>query len=117
MSTTNNTKRYEANKERKSIVHKKWSKSNRHKANATVAKYKATKLRSTPKWLTEQQLLEIQEFYLLAQELAWLNQDGSVFHVDHIVPLQGKNVSGLHVPWNLQLLHYSQNSSKGNRVK
>lgn len=36
--------------------------------------------------------------------------------VDHIIPLQGEFVSGLHVPWNITFISRSENTSKGNRV-
>lgn len=107
---------YKNNKAKRKTNAKEWILNNYDKYLAKAAKCRATKLHATPSWLTKEQLYEIEEFYTLAQELAWLNQDGKAFHVDHIVPLQGKEVSGLHVPWNLQLLPAVENLKKSNKI-
>lgn len=62
----------------------------------------------TPPWLTNSMLSDIEGFYKQAQD------SPEDMHVDHIVPLQGEFVSGLHVPWNLQVIPASDNLSKGN---
>lgn len=80
---------------------------------ASVAKRTAAKLKATPPWLSSDQLTEIEEIYWLAQDLKAVT--GEDYHVDHIVPLQGENVSGLHVPWNLQILPSDINIAKGNK--
>lgn len=89
---------------------------NKGRVNADTAKRRAAKLKRTPPWLTKEQYGEIQEFYDLCKELQWLSDASDILTVDHIVPLQGENVSGLHVPWNLQILPMSINSSKLNRL-
>ena len=91
-----------------------WQQSDRGKAKrrAIWAKYNSSKLHRTPPWLTESQLAEIAQFYDLAKELQWLSNQP--LEVDHIVPLQGENVCGLHVPWNLQILPQDLNRIKSN---
>ncbi len=66
-----------------------------------------------PAWLTENDNIKILKFYEQAKLLE--EQTGIKHHVDHIVPLQGKNVSGLHVPDNLQVLTAEDNKSKFNK--
>jgi hypothetical protein len=77
------------------------------KGAAKTAKYRASRLKATPLWITETQLIEIQEIYFKCPK---------GYHVDHIIPLQGKNVRGLHVPWNLQYLPAKENQRKSNRL-
>lgn len=72
------------------------------------------KLKAAPMWLTAQQLQEIKFFYIEAKRLE--KETGIKYHVDHIVPLQGENVCGLHVPWNLQVLSATENLQKSNKL-
>jgi hypothetical protein len=82
---------------------------------AHTAKRRAAILCRTPKWLTEHDLAGIKKFYVLADELS--KAYGFKWHVDHIIPLQGKYVSGLHVANNLQVIPASVNIAKHNRFE
>lgn len=101
-------------KEDKSLYDISYREANRDKRNATNAKRRAAKLQRVLRGLTSEHIEDIKAFYVEAARLT--RETGIQHHVDHIIPLQGKNVSGLHVPWNLQILTASENSSKGNRV-
>jgi hypothetical protein len=70
----------------------------------------ARKLQATPKWLSEHELSWIKAHYVAAKE------NGANLAVDHIVPLRGREVCGLHVPWNLCLRTKSDNSKKHNKL-
>ena len=90
-----------------------WNKRNRPKKAALQSKRRAAILQRTPKWLTEDDLWIIEEAYALAALRT--KMFGFPWHVDHIIPLQGKLVSGLHVPENLQVIPGSDNVRKHNK--
>jgi 5-methylcytosine-specific restriction endonuclease McrA len=76
-------------------------------------KYETKRSRATPDWLSQDHWDAMDALYLQARAIS---QSTGVRHeVDHILPLNGKTVSGLHVPWNLQILTQSANVSKSNR--
>lgn len=76
-----------------------------------AARY-VNRLQATPKWLTAAQKQRTLEIYAATQHLQELT--ATVYHVDHIVPLCGETVCGLHVWWNLQPLTERDNLLKRN---
>ena len=69
---------------------------------------------ATPKWLSAEQRMDIRLKYRLAIELS--RRTGIRHAVDHIIPLQGDNVCGLHVPWNLEVVTQEENLKKSNKL-
>ena len=69
---------------------------------------------ATPKWLTAEHKMEIRLKYRLAIELS--RRLGVPHAVDHIIPLQGEDVCGLHVPWNMEVITQEQNLKKSNKL-
>ena len=69
---------------------------------------------ATPKWLTKEQKQQIVDIYEHMRDCRATT--GEDYHVDHIIPLRGENICGLHVPWNLQVLPADVNVSKSNEI-
>jgi len=90
-----------------------YKRNNKGKVNSSNSKYRASKLQRTPKWLTKDDWNKIEEYYIYAQFMT--DSLGINYEVDHIIPLKGKNISGLHVPQNLQIITEEENESKGNK--
>lgn len=95
---------YQNNKAKVAVRHDKYQKKNRAQYTAYTAAYNARRLLATVGWSCKEAIAAI---YREAKELG--------LEVDHIVPLQGKEVCGLHCEDNLQLLTRTENRTKGNK--
>lgn len=106
---------------RRDLIRSQWRKGRinyrmRHTAKvlALYNKRRAAKLQATPSWLTPEHHADMELCY---QEAAALRlYTGQEYHVDHIVPLLGVEVCGLHVPWNLRVILGADNLRKGNQL-
>lgn len=92
---------------------KRYAQANKGKLAAKSRKYMLAKLQRTPAWLTPDDLWLIEQAYEIAALRTKLF--GFPWQVDHIFPLHGRVVSGLHVPHNLQVIPGSENRAKSNR--
>lgn len=102
-----------------------WQKNNRKAASARQKRYRQTtkgkisksknnalrRLKTSATGLSKQFNREI---YLAYKKCTELRKLGFDMHVDHVIPINGKTVSGLHVPWNLQVIPAKQNLTKKN---
>lgn len=134
-------KTYEKNKVKKLAAAKLWTKKNEDKVKNHKRRYfqenkdmlyksrnlyfinnpgirtfwtaarKAAKLQATPSWANPE---KIKEIYKEAKRIS--EETKILHHVDHIIPLRGKSVSGLHVEWNLQIIPAVDNLKKSNRM-
>lgn len=93
---------------------KHWKRTNLDKVAESATRRRAAKDLRMPNWLSSTDKLEFDTVYAYCAALRSVGLD---YHVDHIVPLRGKSVSGLHVPWNLQVIPAVENMSKGNRFQ
>ena len=119
--------RYEKNKEHVKATAKAWRLANKEKVKADwrawyeanpgkvaehTVKRRAAKLHRTVSWSNKKLIAQV---YKQAKELTI--ETGEPYHVDHIIPLQGKLVSGLHVETNLQVIPATDNLTKSNKFQ
>jgi hypothetical protein len=104
-----------ANPERAAEVSRKTRLKNKARVLANKAKYRASKRNKTPTWADKEHLWLIKQAYELA--ILRTKQFGFLWHVDHIIPLNGDNVSGLHVIENIQVIPAAENLLKNNKYE
>lgn len=87
---------------------REWVHKNRGAHVAKCALARARRRKAAPAWLSADHKRQMRDIYRDAAHLG--------AHVDHIIPIKGETVCGLHVPWNLQILSPKDNLQKGNRL-
>jgi hypothetical protein len=100
----------ERNRDKLSAANKRRYLDNPDKAFAHAAASRARRRMAYPQWADRAEIVRI---YEMAKYLT--SSTGVVHEVDHIYPIAGKTVCGLHVPENLQIVTVSENRRKSNK--
>jgi hypothetical protein len=90
-----------------------WKEANKTQVRADTKARRRKHRDATPKWLSRKQKSEIRQLYQIA--ITMTQTTGEQYVVDHIVPLRGESVCGLHVPWNLRVITQEENLKKSNK--
>jgi hypothetical protein len=106
---------YQKHKEAALLAKKIYRSKNKGKINALCTARKKVVKERTPRWLTSFDRLKIRCMYQLAA--MYTRENNEPWHVDHVIPLQGSVVSGLHVPSNLRVLRGLDNIKKKNKYE
>ena len=91
-----------------------WKENNIVQVRADTKARRRKHREATPPWLTRKQKTEIRQLYQIA--ITMTKTTGEQYVVDHIVPLRGNEVCGLHVPWNLRVITQEENLKKSNKL-
>ena len=87
-----------------------WRSKNPGKALSLVRKYQTSKIKACLPWV------DVKEIEKIYEQAAKIRKEGFDVHVDHVVPLRGKSVCGLHVPWNLRIISAKDNMKKNAKM-
>jgi hypothetical protein len=90
-----------------------WKENNKMQVRADTKARRRKHRDATPKWLSRRQKSEIRQLYQIA--ITMTQTTGEQYVVDHIVPLRGESVCGLHVSWNLRVITQEENLKKSNK--
>ena len=111
-SANERNRRYaEMHRDQIKVATARWQKEHPELVTAKAARYRAAKLMQMPAW-ADHAAIE-----LVYQRASDMRAAGLDVHVDHIVPLQGRLVRGLHVHNNLRIIEAKANRSKSNFYK
>ena len=92
---------------------KVWKQANPEEVKASQNDRRRRHKNATPAWLTDADKREIRRIY--REAISRTARMGVVYVVDHVIPLRGKTVCGLHVPTNLAVITAEENYRKTNK--